>query len=112
MATSLQLDPSPASRRAVGRTVDVLWPRASGTRRPVDRTRQKEILLDVLADAASHSSIPVLAMDDDAAELDLTDDEQELRSALQALGGAADRVGRGSALWAPVEALLARFGRR
>jgi hypothetical protein len=109
MATSLQIDPSPALSALWAGTVDVVWPRREDHPAGVDRTRQKEILLDVLADAASHSSIPLLALRDDAAELDLTVDEQELRSALLELARAYRRGGARSELWSPVRELLERF---
>jgi hypothetical protein len=109
MATSLQVDPSPALSALWAGTVDVVWPRHEDYPSGVDRTRQKEILLDVLADAASHSSIPLLALQDEAAELDLTVDEQQLRSALLELGRAYRRDDARSALWDPVRELLDRF---
>jgi hypothetical protein len=109
MATSLQIDPSPALAALWAGTVDVLWPRSEAYPSTMDRTRQKEILLDVLADAASHSFIPLLAMHDDAAELDLTADEQELRTAVLALAQAYRRQQPRSALWDPVEELLERY---
>jgi hypothetical protein len=112
MATSLQVDPSPAVSALWDRTVEVVWPGADRYPSAGERVRQKEILLDLLADAAIHASIPVLAMDDVAARLDLTDDERELRDALVALDRAHRRRRPRSALWSPVEELLERFHRR
>ncbi|HSK23770.1 MAG TPA: SIR2 family protein [Egicoccus sp.] len=111
MATSLQIAPSPALAALWDRTVDVLWPDPQRYPTEADRVRQKEILLDLLADAASQATVPLLAMDDEAVERDLTDEERELREALQALAGAHDRHGSRSPLWEPVERLLARYGR-
>jgi hypothetical protein len=112
MATSLQVDPSPALSALWERTVEVAWPASDRYRTAGERARQKEILLDLLADAASHASLPLLAMDAEAARLDLTDDERELRDALVALDAAHRRRSGRTALWAPVEELLDRFHRR
>ena len=112
MATSLQVDPSPALSALWDHTVEVAWPADDRYPAGVDRVRQKEILLDLLADSASHASIPLLAMDDEAARLDLTDDERELRDALVALDEVYGREPRRSALWAPVEELLDGFHRQ
>ena len=112
MATSLQVDPSPALSALWDRTVEVAWP--AGDRYPTarERARQKEVLLDLLADTASHASLPLLAMDDEAARLDLTDDERELRDALVVLDDVYRRKGRRSPLWTPLAELLDRFHRR
>jgi hypothetical protein len=112
MATSLQVDPSPALAALWDRTVDVLWPDEERYPDTATRARQKEILLDLLTDVTSRGSIPVLAMDDAAAAADLTDEERALRAALQALEATLHEVGATSALWGPVEQLLERFGRR
>jgi hypothetical protein len=112
MATSLQVDPSPALSALWDRTVDVLWPDETRYPDTTARVRQKEILLDLLADVTSRGSIPVLAMDDEAAAADLTDEERALRTALQALDGVVRHAGTTAALWGPVEQLLERFGRR
>jgi hypothetical protein len=112
MATSLQVDPSPALSALWDRTIEVVWPAADRYPSAGERVRQKEILLDLLADAASHATIPLLAMDDEAASLDLTGDERELRDALVALEQAHRRDRPRTALWGPVEELLDRFHRR
>jgi hypothetical protein len=111
MATSLQVAPSPALAALWDRTVDVLWPDPQRYPTEADRVRQKEILLDLLADAASQATVPLLAMDEDAVDGDLTDEERELRGALQRLAGAHDRYRSHSPLWEPVARLLARYGR-
>lgn len=111
MATSLQVAPSPALAALWDRTVDVLWPDPERYPTEADRVRQKEILLDLLADAASQATVPLLALDREAVERDLTAEERELRDALQALADAHERHGRRSPLWDPVARLLGRYGR-
>ncbi|MFA9430790.1 SIR2 family protein [Egicoccus sp. AB-alg2] len=110
MATSLQVDPSPALAALWDHTIDVLWPCPETYADDAARVRQKEILLDLLADTASQATVPLLAMDAQAAELDLTADERELRAALCVLADAYRRDEPRSALWDPVARLLDRFG--
>ncbi|GGI06939.1 SIR2 family protein [Egicoccus halophilus] len=109
MATSLQVDPSPALAALWDDTVDVVWPCPRRYPEQAARVRQKELLLDLLADAASQATVPLLELDGQAAELDLTADERELRSALRALEQARDRCAPRSPLWDPVAALLERY---
>ena len=110
MATSLQVDPSPALAALWDHTIDVLWPCAEAFGDEPARVRQKEILLDLLADAASQATVPVLGMDPEAAALDLTPEERALRAALSDLADAWHTQAPGSALWDPVARLLDRFG--
>ncbi|MFA9446578.1 SIR2 family protein [Egicoccus sp. AB-alg6-2] len=110
MATSLQVHASPALAALWDGTVDVLWPDGRDFPDEAARVRQKEILLDLLADAASRATVPLLAMDGEAAELDLGPDERELRAALCTLADAYHRHEPRTALWDPVGRLLERYG--
>lgn len=110
LATSLQVEPSDALALLWVGTVAVLWP--DPTRYPdvAEASRQVEILLDVLADAAGASAVPLLATGVD--ERDLDGPERALRHALEQLADAHRRTAPtdDGGAWRPVTELLRRYG--
>ena len=106
LATALQVGTSRELGYLWSPVVSVLWPSTDEASGEVDggiRPRELEILLDVLADAASQAELPVLAFRPN----ELTDPaEQDLREVLDTL----TELFRGGKVPAPIAQLLQTYG--